>query len=866
MRPGMGVSVKSKLYIFLPAVAFTRETSMKRPTRIVHTHSARRSHLIRLPLVVAIQFACATTALATDSDPQNSPPAPTTAVATPDTATPTSTESRTAQLGEVTVTAQKTTENVQAVPLNIDVLSTEKLTEMNVNNFNDYVKMLPSVSIQSLSPGFSQVYMRGVASGSNGNHSGPLPSVGIYLDEEPITTIQGALDMHIYDVQRVESLAGPQGTLYGASSESGTIRIITNKPDPSAFSASVSTEVNSVDHGTLGYVTEGYVNLPLSSWAALRVVGWDEHDGAYISNVLGTRTYPSSGITANNADFVHDNYNDAWTRGARAALKLDLNENWSITPSIIGQSEHNTGISGYDPNVGDLKVSHYSPDDEEDRWVQTALTVQGKIGNFDVVYAFSHLNRDDHTDLDYSDYSFWYDTLHGYGQYIHDKNDNLINPAQHIYGIDKYRKTSHELRVSSPKDERFRIVVGAFTERQTHDIYQDYQITNLGPDVSVEGLPGTIWLTDQVRKDNDSAVFGEASFDITNSLTATVGERFFHTADSLAGFYGFGTGYSSSEGVGTCFTQQNLGPYPGAPCSDLDKSTSQTDHVGRAYLTYKLDPDAMIYASWSEGFRPGGINRRGSLPPYIADFLTNYEFGWKTEWFDHRLRWNGAVFQEDWKDFQFAILGQNGLTEIHNANQAQIRGFESNVEWAATYNLTLSTGISLYKSRLTANYCGFTDANDNPVTDCPAGTIDPQTGDAVSGPEAPKGTELPLTAKVKGNITARYVFNAFGNDAYFQAAGFFEGRRRTDLRILENSLIGDMPGYGSVDLSAGMKKDLWSFDVYAKNIFDSRGEIDRYAECIITVCVNPGSNAPGQYYINPIQPRTIGFRVTRNFQ
>lgn len=821
----------------------------------VRPRRSGRSACIRLPLAAAIHFACCTVALAADADqaaPQQS------AASQPS-------DKPTAALDAVTVTAQKRVENAQAVPVSIDVLSTDKLSEMNVNSMNDYVKLLPSVSIESTSPGFSQVFMRGVSSGSTGNsgianHSGPMPSVGIYLDEQPITTIQGALDLHIYDVQRVEALAGPQGTLYGASSQSGTIRIITNKPDPSAFSASVSTEVNSVSNGTLGNITEGYVNIPLSDRAALRVVGWDEHDAGYIDNVLGSRTFPTSGITQSNASRVHDDYNESWLRGARAALKVDLNDDWSITPTIIGQSQHNGGIFAFDPKVGDLQVSHAYPEYQEDRWVQSALTVQGKIGNFDLVYAFSHLNRSDWTDSDYSDYGFWYDTLLGYGKYITDKNGNYINPSQHIRGNDVYAKTSHELRLSSPKDERFRFVGGIFAEHQSHRISQDYQIDGLAPATSVEGWPGTIWLTKQHRVDDDYAVFGEFSYDITDQLTATVGGRFFHTENSLRGFYGFGTGYSSSEGVATCFSDYK---FDGAPCTDLDKKTKQNDHVGKANLTYKFDNDKMIYATWSEGFRPGGINRRGTLPPYVADFLTNYEFGWKTEWLDHRLRWNGAVFQENWKDFQFAILGQNGLTEIRNANQARIRGFESNLTWAATYNLTLSAGVTLLNSELTANYCGATDPNDQPITNCPAGT----TGFA-DGPQAPKGTRLPSTPRAKGNLTARYVFDAFGGEGYFQAAGFAEGNRRTDLRDYENSVVGNMPGYGTVDLSIGLKKDAWAYDIYAKNVFDSRGELNRYTECAIAGRNSngvPSTICGGQYYIVPITPRTIGFRITRNF-
>src|SRR5215469_772899 len=192
----------------------------------------------------------------------------------------------------VVVTAEKRVESLQKVPFAITALSQEKLSQLEVHNFNDYVKYLPSVNYTvgqpsgggNGAPGFATVTFRGVTSGSDGNHSGPFPTVGVYLDEEPITTIGGTLDIPTYDVQRVEALAGPQGTLYGASSEAGTIRIITNKPDPSAFSAGYDLEGNNVDHGGFGGIGQGFVNIPLSDKMAIRIVAWDEHDAGYIDN------------------------------------------------------------------------------------------------------------------------------------------------------------------------------------------------------------------------------------------------------------------------------------------------------------------------------------------------------------------------------------------------------------------------------------------------------------------------------------------------------------------------------------------------------------------------------------------------------
>ena len=173
-------------------------------------------------------------------------------------------------------------------------------------------------------PGFANITMRGIASDQNGNHSGPQPTVGVYFDEQPITTIGGTLDIPTYDIQRVEALSGPQGTLYGASSLSGTIRIITNKPDASGFAADYQVGVDAVDHGGIGYTANGMVNIPLSDNVALRVVAWDEHDAGYIDNIKGTRTYdlPGGGTyTINNFDRAKNNYNTVDKLGGRAALE-----------------------------------------------------------------------------------------------------------------------------------------------------------------------------------------------------------------------------------------------------------------------------------------------------------------------------------------------------------------------------------------------------------------------------------------------------------------------------------------------------------------------------------------------------------------
>ena len=815
--------------------------------------TTRRSTLRRLPLAAAVALAFSS---------------PVAFAQSADAAPAQDKDART--LDTITVTAQKRVENLQKVPISLQVLGNTQLEQQNVADFDDYAKMIPSLSYGTAGggvfsgPGFVQVYMRGVASGGDGNHSGSQPSVGMYLDEQPITTIQGALDIHMYDIERVEALAGPQGTLYGASSQAGTVRIITRKPDPSGFSAGYSVEANSISGGGFGHVLEGFVNLPINDRAAVRLVGWQKHDAGYVDNIQGTRTYPTSGITDSNADRVEDDYNTADTAGIRASARFDINDNWTITPQLIAQKQQAYGSAGIDPNLGsadagydsstaEMAVKHFYPESSDDRWHQAAMTVEGKIGNFDLTYVFSNMKRDVDSESDYSDYGFWYDTLAGYGAYFYDDNGDYINPAQYIQAVDGYKRTSHELRVASPQDNRLRMVAGLFWQQQSHDIFQRYKVDGLTSDFEVPGYSDTIWLTAQQRKDRDEAVFGELAFDLTDSLTVTGGMRWFKARNSLKGFFGYSENFSSGTGVSQCFSEEQ---FQGGPCVNLDKRVSESDSLGRLNVTWEIDDKKLVYATWSQGYRPGGINRKGTLPPYTSDFLTNYELGWKTSWGD-TLTFNGALFREDWDDFQFSYLGQNGLTEIRNANQAQIDGLEIDLSWAATYNLQITGGFAWYDAKLTKNYCGWIKPDGEPESVCPPGTLDPN-GDAVDGPQAASGTRLPVTPKFKGAVNARYSWDLGGGEAYWQASLSHAGSRRVDMREAETALLGELDGYTLTDLSAGWRKNNWSIDVFVKNVFDERAEMTRFAQCAALTCGY-------QPYTVIAQPRTIGIRFSQEF-
>jgi iron complex outermembrane receptor protein len=766
------------------------------------------------------------------------------------------------QIGEIIVTAEKREENLQHVAMSVQALDTKTLTQLNVSDFEDYVKFLPSVQFQGSGvPNESIIYMRGVSDGGNGNHSGPLPSVGTYLDEQPITTIGGTLDVHIYDIARVEVLPGPQGTLYGASSEAGTLRIITNKPSTTALSGAIDMTGNVVDHGSEGYTFEGFLNVPITSFAAIRLVAFDEHDAGFIDNVLGTRPFKTSGVTINNAPFVQNNFNPVDTYGGRAALKIDLNDNWSIMPTVVAQNTRANGVFGYEPSVGYLQVNRFQPDKDHDRWYQAAMTINGKIGRYDLTYSGGYFNRAIDSVTDYTDYSVAYDQAFGSGAFWQDKNGvPLATPQQEIVGRDRFEKGSNELRLASPATDRFRFIVGLFQERQSHWIIQDYQIQGFGPQISVPGWPNTIWLTDQERVDRDEAAFGEATFDVTKHISITGGIRGYHYKNTLFGFYGYGAGYDALTGFGAGQGVNNANCIPGrsfrnAPCVNLDKPASDgSGETYKANATYKFDDDRLVYFTYSTGYRPGGINRSGTFPPYQADSLANYEVGWKTSWLDRSLNFNGALYDEEFTNFQFSFLGPNSLTIIENAPSARILGVESSLAWRATHDLTLSGGASYNDATLTSNFCGTDQSTGLLIPSCPN-----------SQAKALNGEQLPYIPKFKGNVTARYTFGMGGWDAHAQVAVSFQTGTSPALFTSDIANLGTMPGFATADFSFGAEKDKRTFELFLKNAFDTHGQLNRYTPCTTSTCAPSYPGVPAAVYVVPIQPLTVGIRVGQAF-
>lgn len=759
--------------------------------------------------------------------------------------------------GDIVVTANRREENLQDVPISIIALGEEKLKNAQVASFDDYAKLLPSVSFQSLGPSQSQIFFRGVSSGGDGLHIGPLPTSSLYVDEIPVTTIAGTVDFHVYDIARVEALAGPQGTLFGASSLSGTLRIITNQPKLDTFEGSLDVEGNKFGKGDYGGQVEGMVNLPITDRMALRVVGFYTKAGGYIDNIPGTRTFTLddagidpkglTNLTVNNAALVENDYNDVETYGGRAALKIDLDEDWTVTPQIIYQKQVSHGGFLFDPRKGDLKVTDYLPSRNDDRWYQAALTIQGKLSDWDVTYAGGYFRRKVDNLSDYSYYSVAYDTYGSYATYYPLANGQFIDPTQNSILGDTYTKLTNELRVSSPSANRFRLTAGMFMQRQTDAIRADYEIQGVSA-VPVRDDPpnwlvpfngilngNSVFHTRIKRIDRDYAMFAQSEFDILPNLTAIAGIRGFIAKNTIFGF----SGTTGSLNPATCLPTDSID----TGCANVKKKNVESGVIWKGGLRWKPSEDLMIYGTVSRGYRPGGNNRRAGVNPFTADTLDNFEIGTKAH--IGRVYVNAAAFYEKWKDLQFGLvpLGQNGVTNTYNAGDARIYGVEGDIS-ARFGGLILSAAGTYVDAQLTSDFC-LTD----PIT---------KNINCALGVAAPKGTRLPVQPHFKGNATARYEFPVSNAIGFVQVAGFYQDGTRSFLTDADFAAVGSTNGFATFDFSAGLKWDSWRIEAYIQNAFDKRGALSLNTACATQIC--------GQYSrVYPVKPQIFGIKAGVDF-
>lgn len=493
-----------------------------------------------------------------------------------------------AVLGEVIVTATRKSESVQKVPISIQALSTQELEERQVKGLSDLVALLPSVSFAGLGPGRQTTYFRGIVPAG-----GTYASVGFYLDDIPITGT-GTPDIHVYDLERVEALSGPQGTLYGAGSLSGTIRYITNKPKIGVFEAGYDVEGNKYGPGDIGGQLESYVNAPVSENIAIRAMGYYRRDGGFVDNTPNNGKFndgrssvltlgddnPATSYTLDNSSIAKNDYNTVREYGGRLIARWDVAPGWDVMPQITAQHQISNGYFGFDPRVGDLEVHDYDKTRNDDQWYQAALSVHGHIGDWELVSATGYHQRKTKLLNDYTYYTVTYDAFGpGYENYLQffDKNGcsgtgaslrctSLINPTQYYHAKTYRDKFTQEFRVSTPKSWPFDVTAGAFYQWQKQENNTYYAIHGLDEIVGYTqsgggdsnpagfGIPvangGTMVLGTPAVKDDgfyitetnqiyhDKAIFAEGHYNITPTLKLTAGIRYFWTDYRVKGFAG----------------------------------------------------------------------------------------------------------------------------------------------------------------------------------------------------------------------------------------------------------------------------------------------------------------------------------------
>lgn len=768
------------------------------------------------------------------------------------------------QLEEIVVTAQKREESLQAVPISITVLNSEALTNLGIQSFDDYVRYLPSVSFQGRGPSQAQIYMRGCSDGGDGNLSGTNPSTAVYLDEQPVTSILRNLNPHIYDIDHIEALGGPQGTLFGASSQCGTIRILTNQPDTSGFEAGYDLGVNATSDGDPGYSVEGYVNAPLSDRAAIRLVGWSIEEGGWIDNVPGTIAFPAdpnAPININgNQNFVHsgigqpglgstmgplsnsgnadpalntvaDDVNDVTTQGLRAMLGIDLNDNWTVAASVNYQKQEVDGVfADQEEAVGEGNVVRFYQDRNDDEYTQFGLTLQGSLGDWgELTLAGSYLDRDVNYDIDYSQYAVYsnyvelYYTCDTYSYYYNGGYVSYLLPADQANCQDprtqyeqesNYKRSTFEARLQSQGDGRLNWIAGLFYNDDDHEYFNQWHIPpmdlNTGngnaipTDRNIRGETDLYFVTNQRRQFTETAVFGEISYQFTDRLTGLVGARFFDTEDETTGFVG--SRFSCFDPA----TGNRLGGPTATGACGAGLIVDDQDSTFKVNLTYQASDNMMGYFTFSQGFRPSGINREGTSnisQIYQSDTVDNFEFGWKSTLADNRVRLNGAVYLMSWNDIQLTRFdpAESFLGLTTNASDAEMFGVEANLDWLINENWDMAIALSWNRAELTEDFAQ--DASGSPV-------------------DAPDGTDLPFAPDLKYSIATRYSFSDARMQPFIQASYAWVDDSWNDLFV---AVREKQSSYGILNAAFGVEGSNWQLELYGNNLTDENAEIFKYA-------------------------------------
>lgn len=883
--------------------------------------------MLKSKISVAIVAALASTAMHAQENEENTPRA---------------------QIETIEVTATKRTESIQDVPVSVTALNGNALENLGVDSFDDYVEFLPNVTFQGTGPGQNEIYIRGAATTQTNISVSSVqalqPSVALYLDEQPISMQGRNLDVFATDMERIEVLPGPQGTLFGASSQSGTVRLITAKPDHSGFSAGVDTDLAFTNGGENSTTVETFFNFAVTDDLAVRVAAYSAQQGGWIDNILnapGEGGYIGSAVVIDrisggvlsdpantpvdspvNDALVEEDFNDALYTGARFGLSYIFNDDWNLVVQHTQQTLETEGVFSYDPNLsGQESTNRFTPENNDDEFGLTTWTLEGRLNKLDLVYTGGYLDRDINSLIDYTGYtngglfSAYYVCNHY--EAATPADERCLDPTKFYTEETETKRTTHEFRINTDVDNVWRLTAGVFYDTQDVNTIGQFKIgnTDLGffsdlarTTVGQEGInsnggpfPSEVSFINDVRHAIDQiAVFGQVEYDLTDTLTASVGARWYQIDDIYKGststvdvtrrIRAFGTlDADELAAVGLDPVAVNEAINSGQLEVDLlDDNGVLTvdDTIFKFSLDWKANDDVLLFATYSEGFRPPVTNRVGGglatnqegaftdfrIPVYsLTDTLDNFELGMKGDFLDGILRVNATAFFSEITDLQTSRFDPTNISFLvftDNVGDAEIRGLDADITWLANDNLIIDAAFSLLDTELTS--------------------INPE----LQGIALPVGAELPYSAPFSGNLRAQYFYELpQGLNGYVNASISYTGDRlagmNMDAFVIEdatNLVYGTGSGlpiereaavfdgvtytdangnafaggryvqesYAIANVSAGISNDEWKVELYIDNLFDESAvlyiDTQQFTPKVVTN-----------------RPRTIGVRLSYDF-
>jgi iron complex outermembrane recepter protein len=853
-----------------------------------------------------------------------------------------------AQIETIQITATKRTESIQDVPVSVSALNGEALEVLGIESFSDYVEFLPNVVFQGTGPGQNEIYIRGAATSQTNIAVSSVqalqPSVAFYLDEQPVSMQGRNLDVYAADMERVEVLPGPQGTLFGASSQSGTVRMISKKPDHSGFAAGLDVNIGSTKGGEMSNSVEAFMNFTPTDELALRVVAYNDKQGGWIDNILnkpGEGGYTGSAVVIDrisggvlsdpqntpvvppkNDSLVEDDTNDAMYAGVRFGMSYLINEDWSLLVQHTAQSLETEGVFAYDPNLeGESSVNRFTPEDNDDEFGLTTWTLEGRLDKLEMVYTGGYLDREISSTIDYTGYTngglFAAYYVCNHYEAATPADERCVDPTKYYKEQTDTSRVTHELRFNTDADNAWRVTAGIFYDDQELATVGKFQIANtelgfftdLGRTlVGTEGINSNggpfesevSFVNDVTHTIEQIAVFGQAEYDITDKLTATLGARWYQIDDTFKGstttvdvsrrIRAFGTldaAELTAVGEDPALIQEAItSGQLDVSLLGSDGTLTVDDTIFKASLDYKMNDDILLFTTYSEGFRPPVTNRVGGglatnqngafdgfrIPVYsTTDSLDNFELGIKGDFLDGVLRVNATAYYSEITDLQTSRFDPTNISFLvftDNVGDAEIKGLDADITWLASDNLVINAAFSLLDTELT------------------------RVNDELAGIAPGVGAQLPYSAEFSGNIRARYYFELNdGYEGYVNASVSYTGDRlagmtmdafvtedatrlvygvgsglpiQTEAAVYDGVTYADSNGatfqggryiqesYAIANVSVGITKDDWKAELYIDNLTDESAvlyiDTQQFTPKVVTN-----------------RPRTLGMRLSYDF-